>query len=51
MCFKYASTLALNLNKINKTLKEYQELNLLLIITTGIALTLHPQGKIGIDLR
>ena len=33
------------------TLKEYQELNPLLTIATGIALTFHPQGKIGIDLR
>ena len=48
-CFQYATTLALNFNKIDKkTLKEYQELNPLLRITTGKTLTSHPLGKIGI---
>ena len=51
-CFQYATTLALNFNKIDKKPpKEYQELNHLLRITTGMILIFLPPKKIGIGLK
>ena len=50
-CFQYATTLALILKKLIKTLKEYQKLNPLLRITTGMILIFLPTKKIGIDLK
>ena len=49
-CFQYATTLALNFNKINKN-PQYQELNPLLRITTGMILIFLPPKKIGIGSK
>ena len=50
-CFQYATTLALNFNKIDKHPQRYQELNLLLKITIGFILIFPPPKKIGIGLK
>ena len=47
-CFQYATTLALDFNKINK---DPQRLNPLLRITTGMILIFLPTKKIGIGLK
>ena len=50
-CFQYATSLALSLIKLIKTLKEYQKLNPLLIIIIGMILIFLQLKKIGINLK
>ena len=52
-CFQYATTLALNFNKINKDPQRISKIikNTLLRITTGIILIFLQPKKIGIDLK
>ena len=50
-CFQYATTLALNFNKINNDLQRISKINPLLRITTGMILIFLPTKKIGIGLK